>query len=257
MMQPTSIACTLMGMSIGKRIVQARARKGWSQSELARQTGVRPQSVQLWEADKTVPSRKRIELVAELLDTTPEELLFDVPVSQRARARGKRFIGDRGNVIVSAYGDQIVPVCDYVQAAEWTASDEPYPITDRTENVWTNIENLSDRSFGLVIEGESMLEEFYPADIVILDPELPPQPGDFVVAKLDKDHNVTFRKYRPRGLDGKGKPVIELAPLNDDYPTLVMDQRNPGRVIATLVEHRKYRRRNRLTNLKARSQGEQ
>ena len=101
-----------------------------------------------------------------------------------------------------------------------------------------------------------MLEEFYPGDIVVLDPELPPQPGDFVVAKLDKDDKVIFRKYRPRGLDSKGKPVIELAPFNDDYPTLVMDQRNPGRVIATLVEHRKYRRRNRLTNLKARSQGE-
>ncbi len=159
-------------------------------------------------------------------------------------------------MVVSAYGDQIVPVCNYQQAAEWTASDEPYPVTARTENVWTNIENLSDRSFGLVIEGESMLEEFYPGDIVILDPELPPQPGDFVAAKFDKEEKVTFRKYRPRGFDNKGKPVIELAPLNDDYPMLVIDQRNPGRVIATMVEHRKYRRRNRLTSLKSRSHSE-
>lgn len=98
-----------------------------------------------------------------------------------------------------------------------------------------------------------MLEEFYPGDIVILDPEVPPQPGDFVVAKLDKDDAVTFRKYRPRGYDGQGKLVIELAPLNDDYPLLVIDQRNPGRVIATLVEHRKYRRQNRLTSQKGRS----
>ena len=95
-------------------------------------------------------------MVAELLDTTPEELLFDVPPSRGRPRRGKPFIGDRENVVVSAYGDQIVPVCDYQQAAEWTASDEPYPVTARTENVWTNIENLSDRSFGLVIEGESM-----------------------------------------------------------------------------------------------------
>lgn len=243
-----------MGMSIGKRIAEARARRGWTQSELARQVGVRPQSVQLWEADETAPSRKRIERVADMLETTPEELLFDVPVSQRARSRGKRFIGDRGNIVVSAYGDQIVPVCDYVQAAEWTASDEPYPITTRTENVWTNIENLSDRSFGLAIEGESMLEEFYPGDIVILDPELPPQPGDFVVALLENDNKVVFRKYRSRGSDKKGQPVIELAPLNDDYPVLVIDPRTRGRIIATMVEHRKYRRRNRLTTLKGRSQ---
>ncbi|MGH8611539.1 MAG: helix-turn-helix domain-containing protein [Gammaproteobacteria bacterium] len=240
-------------VTIGKRIAAARAGKGWTQSELARQIGVKPQSVQLWEADATAPSRKRIESVAELLDTTPEELLFDVPPSRGRPRRGKPFIGDRENVVVSAYGDQIVPVCDYQQAAEWTASDKPYPITARTENVWTNIENLTDRAFGLVIEGESMLDEFYPGDIVILDPELPPQPGDFVVAKLDKEEKVTLRKYRPRGFDDKGKPVIELAPLNDDYPMLVIDQRNKGRVIATMVEHRKYRRRNRLTSLKSRS----
>jgi SOS-response transcriptional repressor LexA len=243
-------------MSIGERIAKARARKGWSQSELARQAGVRPQSVQLWEADETAPSRKRIESVAALLETTPEELLFDAPPLRRGIGRSKRFVGDRGNVVVSAYGDQIVPVCDYAQAAEWTATAKAYPITERTENVWTNIENLSERAFGLVIEGESMLEEFYPGDIVILDPEVPPQPGDFVVTKLDKDDTVTFSKYRPRGYDDRGKLVIELAPLNDDYPTLVIDQRNPGRVIATMVEHRKYRRRSRLSSLKGRSAAE-
>ena len=91
---------------------------------------------------------------------------------------------------------------------------------------------------------------------MILDPELPPQPGDFVVAKLDKEDKATFRKYRPRGFDDKGKPVIELAPLNEDYPMLVIDQRNRGRVVATMVEHRKYRRRNRLTSLKSRSHSE-
>ncbi len=98
-------------MTIGKRIAAARARKGWTQSDLARQIGIKPQSVQLWEADATAPSRKRIETVAELLDTTPEELLFDVPPSRGRPRRGKPFIGDRENVVVSAYVDQIMPVC--------------------------------------------------------------------------------------------------------------------------------------------------
>jgi SOS-response transcriptional repressor LexA len=237
-------------MSIGDRIAQARLKKGWTQAKLAEQVGVRPQSVQLWEANETAPSRKRIELVASLLETTPEELLFDVPVSQRAAARNRRFFGDKDNVVVSAFGDQMVPICSYVEAARWTGSERPYPITDQTDHVWTNIEYLSERAFGLWIEGESMLEEFYPGDIVVVDPAVAPQPGDFVVAKLDKDEKVIFRKYRPRGEDEQGKPVIELTPLNDDYPVTVADKRNPGRIIATLVEHRKYRRRNRLNDLK-------
>jgi hypothetical protein len=55
-----------------------------------------------------------------------------------------------------------------------------------------------------------MLEEFYPGDIVILDPDAPHQPGDFVVAKLERDDKVIFRKHRPRGFDGRGSLIVEV-----------------------------------------------
>lgn len=92
-----------------------------------------------------------------------------------------------------------------------------------------------------------MIDEFYPGDIVIVDPEIPPRPGDYVVARLTREETVTFRKYRPRGNDRSGRPVIELAPLNEDYPPIVMDGRRPGSVVGTILEHRKYRRTARLS----------
>jgi SOS-response transcriptional repressor LexA len=150
-------------------------------------------------------------------------------------------------VLLRLPGHRMVPILGYRQAGEWTASAAPYPITERTEVIWTSLTPLSDRTFGLVIEGESMAEDFYPGDIVIVDPEIAPRPGDYVVAKLEKEDQVLFRKYRLRGIDDSGNPVIELAPLNEDYPTTVIDSRSPGRLVGTMVEHRKYRRTDRLS----------
>lgn len=155
--------------------------------------------------------------------------------------------GKRRAVVLTPFGDRMVPVLDYVQASEWTTSAKPYPITERTEVIWTRFPQLGERAFALVVEGESMTDEFYPGDIVIVDPEIPPRPGDYVVAKVTKENTVTFRKYRPRGNDESGRPVIELAPLNEDYPTTVVDSRTPGSIIGTMVEHRKYRRTFRLS----------
>ena len=121
----------------------------------------------------------------------------------------------------------MVPVLDYVQASEWTASAKPYPVTERTEILWTRLPQLSERAFALVVEGESMIDEFYPGDIVIVDPEVAPRPGDYVVAKMAAEDAVMFRKYRPRGMDKGGKPIVELAPLNEDYPADGNRQQEP------------------------------
>jgi SOS-response transcriptional repressor LexA len=230
-------------MSIADRIAKARASKGWTQEQLAKKLGVGQESVHQWEAGKTVPNRKRIDLVASVLDMTPEELLFDAPLSKRAAWKGQKFFGEEGDVVVSAFGDQLIPLCSYEEAALWTASDDPYPVNNATGHVWANLEGLTERSFGLWVEGESMMEEFYPGDVIVVDPNVTPQPGDFVVAKLDKSKAVVFRKYRLSGEDERGEPKVELLPLNDNYPNIVMDGKNQGRIVATMLEHRKYRRR--------------
>lgn len=150
----------------------------------------------------------------------------------------------QGNVI-SPWGYRWVPMFDYVQAWKWTERADPYPITATTEIIWTIGKNLSDRAFGLVIEDEGMQDTFHPGDIVIIDPVVLPKPGDFVVAKITQDPTVIFAKYRPRGVDKDGHPVIELALLNDDYPTVIMDTMHPGRVIGTMFLHYHFRQRDR------------
>ena len=85
-----------------------------------------------------------------------------------------------------------------------------------------------------------MEPEFKEGDTIIIDPDIKPSPGDYVVAR-NADQEATFKKYRPRGRNAQGIDVIELVPLNEDYPILRSDV-SPLEIIGTLVEHRRYRK---------------
>ncbi|MGH8654549.1 MAG: LexA family protein [Gammaproteobacteria bacterium] len=147
-------------------------------------------------------------------------------------------------IVVSPFGHKMVAVISYERAAEWIGSRRPYPITDRIQVEWVRLERASNRAIGVVVEDEDMMDAIGPGDHVFLDPELEPQPGDYVLAKLDGEKKVVFRKYRPRQRDREGVLVVELAPLNEDYPTYAIDSKHSGRILGVMVEHRKYRRRN-------------
>ena len=144
------------------------------------------------------------------------------------------------NVSSSSVGRGKIPLIDYVRAGELAEIANPFPIGGAYDWLLTDLD-LSDRAFALEIEGNSMEPEFKAGDRVIVDPSISPSPGDFVVAK-NHDEKATFKKYRLRGIDETGKEVFELIPLNSDYPTLRSDEM-PLRIIGTMMEHRKYRRR--------------
>jgi SOS-response transcriptional repressor LexA len=133
-----------------------------------------------------------------------------------------------------------VPVISYVQAGLMTEAVDPYALGQGFETIMTDVE-VSESAFGLEIRGKSMEPDFLEGDRVIVDPRVAPLPGDFVVAK-NGEEEATFKKYRPRGTNDRGQLVFELVPLNEDFPTL-NSERDHMRVIATMVEHRRYRRR--------------
>lgn len=133
-----------------------------------------------------------------------------------------------------------VPVISYVQAGLMTEAVDPYALGQGFETIMTDVE-VSESAFGLEIRGKSMEPDFIEGDRVIVDPRVEPLPGDFVVAK-NGEEEATFKKYRPRGTNERGQMVFELVPLNDDFPVM-HSERDHMRIIATMVEHRRYRRR--------------
>jgi SOS-response transcriptional repressor LexA len=220
--------------TLGQRIRARRDAVGLTQEKLAAKCGVSRAAVAQWESGVTRPSLDNLVKAAEALSvwlswlTVGDQSLPDTPnpfASSSVTPSGNR----RG-----------VPVIDLERASQWDTLQATLPAD--LERI-AGDPDLSPRAFALLIRDNSMAPDFSEGDKIILDPDVTPQPGDLVVAKLDSEAEATFKKFRPRGTDGTGASPIELAPLNPDWPTLVINTENPGRIIATLVEQRRYRRR--------------
>jgi len=144
------------------------------------------------------------------------------------------------NVTPAAIGTRRIPVISSVQAGALRDMESPYPPGAGYAYEYTD-QNLSEWAFALDVEGESMAPDFRPGDRIIVDPEVSPNPGDYVIARNGSEQ-ATFKKYRPRGIDATGNMIFELLPLNDDYPTLRSDTESLT-VIGVVTEHRKKLRR--------------
>lgn len=60
-----------------RRINSLRERKGWSQYELAKVTGISPNAVYSWMRTGTVPSLSNVERVCEAADITIDQFFSD------------------------------------------------------------------------------------------------------------------------------------------------------------------------------------
>lgn len=216
--------------SVGDRIRRLRKSLGLTQVKLAQMLGIKAPSVVQWESDKTNLSGENLLNAAKLFGVTPDYILYGGEIEQSAVP----------NMEMAQPDTHRIPVISYVQAGVWTAPNEIRECDGNMAYITTDLE-LGDRAFAIVIRGNSMEPEFTEGDLVLIDPDEPLHPGDFVVAK-NGEEEATFKKYRPRGYSEDGKEIFELAPLNDDYATMRSD-RQPIQIIGTMVEHRRRRRR--------------
>lgn len=212
-------------MEIKDWIKAARQLKGWNQTQLGDVVGRTKGNIGHWETGKHTPSLEQIAAISVATG-------FPMPALGVQSAAVS-------NVAPAPMGGRRVPVITSIQAGMWAEIVDSFQPGDAGDWLLTDID-LSDSAFALDIRGNSMEPEFKDGDRVIIDPEIAPQPGDFVAAK-NGEQEATFKKYRPRGMDAHGNIIFELVPLNDDYPTLRSDVQHI-RIVGTMVEHRKYRR---------------
>lgn len=224
-------------MSIHVRIKSQRLIRGMTQEALAKLLGVNRVSVSQWERGDTSPKGDNLINLAKALGVRPEWLLFGEgsAISESATA-GYRNV----EPAVIPQGGR-VPILSYVQAGNWREICEQATGFDGNVEYVTASADIGPRGFGLWLRGNSMTPQFNEGDLVIVDPDEQPRPGDFVVAKNGSDE-ATFKKYRPRGIDENGQEVFELVPLNDDYPPMHSDRQHIE-IIGVMVEHRIFRKR--------------
>lgn len=183
---------------------------------------------------------------AKLLGVSPQEIRPDFVAGDFITIGGRG--GRTDHVRPVRPSSRHIPIINYIQAGAPKTVVDDYAAGNGFDDIEIDAElaeELGDYAFTLVVEGTSMLPDYEPGDLVIIDPDVAPIPGDDVVAKFDNEEKATLKRYRPRGQDENGYPIIELRPLNDDWPPQIIDAKRPGRIIGPVIEQRKRKRRRR------------
>ena len=182
-------------MSIHQLIRAGRLRLGLTEDEFGKRVGVSRGAVQQWEREGgTAPRRANQPAVAALLGISVSQLMS-------------------GNSSVSAGPDigGFVPLLSDVQAGNYREFvDNFHPGDGGIELIATTVP-IKKHTFALRVSGDSMEPEFRDGMLLIIEPELDPNPNDYVVAK-NGDDETTFKQLVKDG------PDWYLKPLNDRYP---------------------------------------
>ena len=144
------------------------------------------------------------------------------------------------NVVPAPIGLRQIPIISYVQAGCWTESCDCRAMDGSIETINTDLD-LGSMAFALSVRGDSMAPEILEGDVVVIDPDVDPLPGDIVAAK-NGSHEATLKQFRPRGTNEQGQEYFELVPLNPVYPTMRSDHHHVT-IIGVMMEHRRYRRK--------------
>lgn len=210
-------------MDISQWVRASREAAKLTQEQLAERLGKTKSNVSGWENGRHEPGFAQIKEIARI-----SGYAVPIPGFQQLAHSNVEFV-------VPSPNSRKVPVISYVQAGLMVEVVDPFSLGGGFEVIEVTIP-CSPRTFGLRIRGNSMEPRFFEGDLAIIDPELRPKPGQFVVAK-NTSEEATFKKYRPRGLDEAGNEIFELVPLNDDYPTL-HSERDHLHIIGVCIERR-------------------
>lgn len=189
-------------------------------ADLAKRADVSPQAVYRWLSDIDTPREYRIRAIAPFLGTTVSYL--------------RDGIENKGVVPVETVSSHHIAKIDLdsVRGKEFSAlmaqvAQSPKTITARFD--------CSYNSFAFEVTDASNSPRFAPGDIVVIDTEQVPIPGDYVLARTLYGEYL-FRRYR------EFEGGFALEPENGDWPTLY-SATSPLQIIGTMKEHTIPRRR--------------
>lgn len=206
-----------MAGTFGSRLRDARKRAKLSGPKVAKHLGVSAQTVSFWERDVNFPE------VAKLIEIS---VLIGVKVDWLLTGKDGPSEGLAGVV------GRIVPKITAQDLADFDPMSEQIANIGRGR-VLTHFP-CGPKSFQITLWDRSNAPAYDQGDSVIIDPELPPTPGDMVLALVEG--NPLFRRYRERGAE------LELAPLNPDWNTVTCTIGSTARLLGTMSEHSRPRR---------------
>lgn len=213
---------------LSTRLKESRIKAGKSQAQIADAVGIKQPTYQALETGKTQKSAFLTEIAREL--GVDAYWLKTGEGKSHGESDSQKF----GNIQTTEKKLRKIPVLDFVQAGLWR--DVIYDGINPMGYTYSDYEGLKpDEIFSVTVDGLSMSPRFMPRDQLLIDPNLAPNPGDFVIAQ-NGNYEVTFKKYRVTGYDEEGREQFELVPLNPDFAPLDSRMHNIS-IIGVVVSH--------------------
>ncbi len=123
------------------------------------------------------------------------------------------------------------PLISWVRAGAWAGVEDPFLPGEGYEYIAPPCRS-SNSAFWLRVEGDSMTSSagrsFPSGALILCDPELGTQAGDFVIAKDTATQRATFKRLASDGI------THILQALNPAYPAITIDS-NQIRIIAKVI----------------------
>lgn len=204
--------------TIGDRIAHYRHRLGISQSQLLYCCGwckkgeaaIKQGRISHYESGRRTPSNEDIITLAKALGTTPEILTFG---------------GKADNVEPF----NLIPVLTLEQLKKTKSNMRSIKPVDITEYHSAPLSGLgANKVFALHVETETMLPEFHPDDIIVIDPDATPRPGDYVMAAFGRGDPV-LRQYIKEGRNNM------YCTLNEQIPAMIATADNKPRIYGVVI----------------------
>ncbi len=228
-------------MELKDRLKQSRKRAGKTQAEVAEAVKMSQPAYQALESGRNQKS-SFLPLIANFLNIdvlwlTTGNGSDDVKASDKPE--NTQF---ESNVSPIDIPLQAIPLLDYVQAGLF--HEVGYDGINPLGTSWTTYKSTRPECvFSLKVEGTSMSPEFQPGDEIVVDGSLEAKPGSLVIAQEIKhgEARTTFKKYRVIGINEFGVDIIELVPLNPDFPTLNSNQIDISIIGVVVAHNRKFK----------------
>jgi len=214
--------------TLGKQIKEARKALNMTQNDVADKIGVTVQAISQWENDKTVPTFGNLNDLQILL-----QFRWGDEISGRDLIVGMH----QSFTDVPAIR---APLVSWEKPETWSTVEfsmehtATLPPDEFLEVRWKPIGDI----YALKVRDGRMREDFTSGDIIIIDSGRAAEKGDFVVAECKG--SVTFGRFFPLGTDKHRAPIFEIRFNSEIAKTVRVDTENPGRVIGTVREQRRF-----------------
>lgn len=190
-----------MSKTLGERIRDRREELGLSQEQLGSLVGLQKAQISNIETGKRGTPVERLQEFAQALKMSVSEII-------------EGSVDPKLLPIPGALRGRLIPIISWVKAGDLAEAIDCWPAGVSGEGSPVLVhKGVSLKSFALKVVGNSMETRFKEGDIIVVDPEIEVQTGDYCIAKVAGE--VTFKQYYENGTE------IRLKALSPKFPDIV------------------------------------